>query len=75
MDETIKKGIVDFINLIFGAGKETTEFWENILLPYTASYFSFSFEELMKQQKNLNAIFFAFINLAGIKIIRANPKS
>ena len=49
MDDTIKKCIVDFINLIFGAGKETTEFWENVLLPYTASYFSFPFEELMKQ--------------------------
>ncbi len=75
MDDTIKKCIVDFINLVFGAGKETNEFWENVLLPYTASYYSFPFEELVKQTRNLNAIFFAFITHTGIKIIRANPKN
>lgn len=36
LDDTIKMSIVDYINLVFGAGDETREFWQRVLVPYTA---------------------------------------
>ena len=36
MDDVIKIGIIDYMNLVFGAGDETRDFWNNLLLPYTS---------------------------------------
>ena len=72
MDDTIKIAIVDFINLVFGSGEETNDFWNNILLPYTSTYYNFSYDELQKSTKYLNALFFAFIYHYGIKIGKAS---
>lgn len=73
MDEEIKKAIVDYINLVFGAGEETDEFWNTVLLPYASQYFNFPFEELQKANRYLNALFFAFISQIGIKIGKNIP--
>jgi len=68
----IKCGIVDFLNLIFGKGVETSEFWANILLPYSSAYFSYPFEELIKHDPNLNALFFSFCTLFGMSFGKHN---
>lgn len=66
MDEFLKKGIADFINLVFGAGMETTEFWQNILITYVSQYYIFGYEELVAYNVNLNALFMAFTYHSGI---------
>jgi hypothetical protein len=36
MDDQIKMAIVDYMNLLFGAGTETEDFWTTVLLPYAS---------------------------------------
>ena len=33
MENEIKEFTVDFLNLIFGKGEETSHFWEQVLIP------------------------------------------
>lgn len=70
MDEVIKIGIIDYLNLVFGAGNETRDYWSNLVLPYTSQYYSFPMDELLNYQTNLNALYFAFIYLFGLKIVK-----
>jgi hypothetical protein len=51
MDEIIKIGIVDYMNLMFGMGDETRDFWSNLILPYASSYYTFPIEELVNHYK------------------------
>lgn len=46
MDDQVKMAIVDYMNLVFGAGDETTDFWNTVLLPYASQYYSYSIEDL-----------------------------
>ena len=68
MDDKVKQAIIDYLNLVFGAGQETEDFWATILLPYASHYFAYPFEDLQRSPKLLNAIFFAFSDLFGLKI-------
>ena len=38
----VKKWTVDFLNLFLGSGPDQAEFWYDILLPRTATYFKYS---------------------------------
>lgn len=78
MDDVIKMGIIDYMNLMFGVGEETTDFWCNLILPYCHSYYyRFPIEDLMNHYRanfigdsiNMNSLYFAFISLFGIKIL------
>jgi hypothetical protein len=60
MDDTLRMAVIDYMNLVFGAGEETTDFWNTVLLPYASSYFNYPVEDLMRAPKYLNALFFAF---------------
>jgi hypothetical protein len=50
------------MNLIFGAGEETEEFWNSVLLPLASNYYTFSLNELFAYKPNLNALYFAFVH-------------
>lgn len=75
LDVTIKQSIVDFINLVFGNGDESREFWTQVLVPYTIQYFNLPSDEMFRPPFfiNYNAIFFSFIYHAGIKIVSQHP--
>jgi len=60
---------------VFGAGDETRDFWQQVLLPYCAQYFAFPQEEIVKHSVNLNAVFFAFLTHAGLRIVRQAGQS
>ena len=68
MDDRVKQAIVDYLNLVFGVGQETEDFWNTILLPYASHYFSYPFDDLQRSPKFLNAIFFAFTEHFGLKV-------
>lgn len=70
MDDTIKMAIVDYMNLVFGSGEETGDFWNTVLLPYVSQYYGYNFDELKRSTKYLNALFFAFTKHFGIKIMK-----
>lgn len=69
MDEQIKISIIDYMNLIFGIGQETDDFWDQILFPYASAYFNYPYEELVKPT-NLNGLYFSFIYLFGLKMTK-----
>jgi hypothetical protein len=46
--------------------KENEIFWNDILLPRTAQYYSFSLEDLQNQDLRGNALYFAFLGHTGI---------
>ncbi len=60
MDDMIKMAIVDYLNLIFGAGDETNDFWNSVLMPYVYQYYNYPLDDLVRAPKYLNALFFAF---------------
>ena len=80
MDRKTRKFIVDMLNLIFGKGDETAYFWDYILFKQCSEQFALDEaikyheyldgkdEILNKERINLNALFFAVIYNAGIKI-------
>lgn len=68
MDEQIKMAVVDYMNLVFGAGPETEDFWLTVLLPFVSQYYGYSLDDLMRSTRYLNALFFAFTLHFGIKI-------
>jgi hypothetical protein len=68
MDDQIKMAVVDYMNLVFGAGAETEDFWTTVLLPYASQY-------LMRSTRYLNALFFAFTTHFGIKINKVTQQT
>ena len=36
MDDTVKMAVVDYLNLVFGAGEETNDFWTGVLIPHAS---------------------------------------
>ena len=46
MDEVTRIAIVDYMNLVFGAGDETNDFWNNVLIPYASAYYSYPIDDL-----------------------------
>lgn len=70
MDDTVKMAIVDYMNLVFGAGDETSDFWQSVLLPFASSYFNYPLDDLQRAPRYLNALFFAFTRHMGIKLAK-----
>ncbi len=68
MDDQVKMAIIDFMNLVFGDGQETEEFWNTILLPYVSQYYNYPMDDLLRAPKHLNALFFAFSSHFGLRI-------
>jgi hypothetical protein len=60
MDDSIKIAVVDYMNLVFGAGQETEDFWNTVLLPYASQYYNYPLDDLQRSAKHLNALFFSF---------------
>ena len=40
IDTQIEICLIDFLNLIFGGGEDSKNFWEEILIPETAVYYT-----------------------------------
>eukprot|EP00351_Strombidinopsis_sp_SopsisLIS2011_P002444 CAMPEP_0116871726 /NCGR_PEP_ID=MMETSP0463-20121206/2210_1 /TAXON_ID=181622 /ORGANISM="Strombidinopsis sp, Strain SopsisLIS2011" /LENGTH=73 /DNA_ID=CAMNT_0004510703 /DNA_START=718 /DNA_END=939 /DNA_ORIENTATION=+ len=69
MDERIRENLTDFMNLVFGASEERDDFWNDILLRETSEYFNYPYEDLTKHEMKLNALYFAVIDVTGLKVI------
>ena len=48
MEDKVKQAIIDYLNLVFGAGQEPEDFWATILLPYMSRYFDYPFEDMQR---------------------------
>lgn len=70
MKDNIRMAIIDYMNLVFGSGDETNDFWATVLLPYASQYYSYPMDDLNRASNYLNALFFAFTTHFGIKFIK-----
>lgn len=69
MDVNMQVWTLDFMNLVFGRGAEHDEFFNNVVYPEASAYFDFKIESFNKHPLRLNALFYALIDLIGIKVI------
>jgi len=60
--------LYDFLNMTFGQDEDTNTFWDKILLPRAAIAFKYPLAKFDKSKVNLNALFFAFVQLFGLDI-------
>ncbi len=70
MDDKVRMAILDYMNLVFGTGDETNEFWSNVLTPYVSQYYNYPMDDLLRAPRYLNALFFAFSKGFGLKIVK-----
>ena len=70
MKDNIRMAIIDYMNLVFGSGDETNDFWATVLLTYASQYYSDPMDDLNRASNYLNALFFAFTTHFGIKFIK-----
>lgn len=68
IESSLKDGIIDYLNLVFGSGEESSIFWEEILLKKAASHFSIPLEKLNKSQINLQALLHSICFHCGLSI-------
>jgi tetratricopeptide (TPR) repeat protein len=68
MEGSLKDGVIDYLNLVFGAGEESEIFWEEILIKKAASHFSISEEKLDKSQVNLHALLHSICFHSGLSL-------
>ena len=68
MTQRINEWIIDFMNLVFGVGEETRQFWEEVLLPEVSAHYGFSLGELYKFERNLNALYFSLCEQINLKV-------
>ena len=68
MEERIEELIIDFMNLIFGFGEETRQFWDEVLLPEVHVKYSYSLLDLYKFQKNLPALYYALVEHLNLRV-------
>lgn len=68
MEGSLKDGIIDYLNLVFGAGEESAIFWEEILLKKAAKHFSIPEDKLDKSQINLHALLHSVCFHCGLSI-------
>jgi len=73
MDSTIQAWILDFMNLIFGASEEKEDFWKEVVLTETSTYYSYPLDNLKRHEIRLNALYFALIDLIGLKVTQIDP--
>lgn len=68
MDKNVKGWTHDFMNLVFGHSEEKELYWKQILLPEVAQYYMYyPIEDISKHEIRLNALYFALIDLIGLK--------
>ena len=60
--------MLDFMNLVFGRGSEHDEFFNEVVLPEASANFDFKIESFKKHQLRLNALYYALIELIGVKV-------
>lgn len=68
MDVLITEWIIDFLNLVFGHSDDTRNFWSQVLLPEVSVYYSYEMRELVKFERNLNALYFALVQQLNLKV-------
>lgn len=68
MEGSLKDGIIDYLNLVFGAGEESEIFWEEILIKKASSHFSIPVEKLDKAQVNLHALLHSVSFHCGLQL-------
>ena len=85
MSKLVEVWLLDFLNLVFGAGPTTQEFWDEVVIPSTASYYTeaqygdinkateqalIAIKEFRSYDRRLNALWFALVELLNIKVIK-----
>ena len=74
MDQSVKDWVIDFMNLIFGASEDHDNYWEDIVIPETESYYNFDAKILKAHEVNLNALYFAILVNIGLTLIPVQEK-
>lgn len=70
METNVRMWTHDFMNLVFGHSEEKNIFWHEVLLPEVVQYYQYySLEDLKKHDIRLNALYFALLELVGLKCI------
>lgn len=68
MDINMQVWTLDFMNLVFGRGAEHEEFFNEVVYPEASANFDFKIESFKKHPLRLNALFYALVELIGIKV-------
>eukprot|EP00826_Nyctotherus_ovalis_P056323 TRINITY_DN7580_c0_g1_i3.p1 TRINITY_DN7580_c0_g1~~TRINITY_DN7580_c0_g1_i3.p1 ORF type:complete len:302 (+),score=55.27 TRINITY_DN7580_c0_g1_i3:51-956(+) len=68
MEGYVLEQVYDYMNLAFGSGAETKEFWSQILIPHAAHAFNCDPEKLSKVKPKSNALVYAFAYHFGIEL-------
>ena len=66
--DSTEEWIVDYLNLVFGVGEESSDFWESVLIPRAAEKFNYSEKMIKEVELNYNALYFAVIYHTGITV-------
>ena len=61
MENCITEWLIDFMNLVFGSGEESSSFWKEVLLPEVCVKYTYDLKELEKWDKNLSALYFSLL--------------
>jgi tetratricopeptide (TPR) repeat protein len=69
LDVDLRSAIVDFLNLVFGAGEETEAFWIRIISPQAAQRFSLSPDLTPRASVNLRALLHAVCYHCGLRMV------
>ena len=59
---------LDFLNLAFGNGTESKEFYRESVYPIIEQYYTYPAERLLKYELNYNALYYSFLFHCGIKV-------
>ena len=62
------------MNLVFGTSDDSKDFWEEVIIPETAEYYSYPEEEIKQQEIRLTALYFAFEYSIGLQIKEQEQK-
>jgi hypothetical protein len=46
LDLLINEDLIDYLNLCFGTGNDSSDFWKEVIIPETAEYYSYPEEEI-----------------------------
>jgi len=69
LDVDLRSAIVDFLNLVFGAGEETETFWSRILSPQAVQRFALRPEMGQRAAVNLRALLHAVSYHCGLRLV------
>lgn len=69
MDDNMQMWTLDFMNLVFSRGTEHDEFFNEVVYPEAYNYYDFKVDHFKKHSLRLNALYYALIELIGIKVL------